>query len=294
MNIALARAAQLPAHEHDEDGLVDAMAAEGLFGVWCAWDDPAVRWADFDAVWIRTTWDYQWKLREFRAWVAEVGSQTRLFNPAPIVLWNLDKRYLGELEQGGIPIAPTVWLDPGDDPAVAMEQRGWSRGFLKPVVGANALRTLRFEADTAGLAAAREHCEKHRESMLLQPYLRSVEEQGEVSVVLADGKISHAVRKIPVAGDYRTQDDWGAVDQPLVLFHGEDVFAKRVMAVLQRRFDGVLGRRAPLVARVDTLRDDRDQLVLNELELIEPSLFFRHGPGAMRGFAQALAERLGE
>ncbi|MCB9679310.1 MAG: hypothetical protein H6737_29670 [Alphaproteobacteria bacterium] len=292
MRVALARSAVLPSHEHDDDGFVEVLASHGVAGDWRAWDDPSVDWAAYDAVFVRTTWDYQERPDAFRAWIRAVDAQTRLFNPAEVLLWNLDKRYLRELELAGIPIAPTEWLAQGEDPAPALQRRGWARGFLKPVVGATAIGTLRFTADEAGIAAARAHARDWSVPLMLQPYLRSVEEEGEVSVVLVDGRISHAVRKIPVAGDYRVQDDWGAIDQPLGLFQGEDDFALDVLAALQKRFDHAFERRAPLVARVDTLRDDRNRLVLNELELVEPSLFYRHGPDAMDAVARALVDRL--
>ncbi|MEZ4320958.1 MAG: hypothetical protein R3F61_26000 [Myxococcota bacterium] len=292
MRIALARARTLPDHEHDDDGFEQVLARHGAHAEWCPWTDPDVDWASFDAVLVRTTWDYQQQVDRFRAWIREVAAVTTLLNPADVMLWNLDKRYLRDLEQAGIPISPTVWLDPGDDPTEPVRERGWPRGFLKPVVGANARATLRFDADEAGLAAARAHTAAFREPLMLQRYLDSVEDQGEVSVILVDGRITHAVRKIPATGDYRVQDDWGAFDQPLGLFHGEDAFAFSVMAALQKRFDAALERRPPVVARVDTLRDERDRLVLNELEVIEPSLFYRHGPGAMDALARALVERL--
>lgn len=289
--IALVRSRALPDFERDDDVLLPALDRVGLQGQWVVWEESAVDWSRFDAVWIRTTWDYTKKLEAFLAWAERASAASRLLNPLEVVRWNTDKRYLRDLETDGIPIAPSVWLDPGEDPTGCARERGWRQAFVKPVVGATAEGTLRFRVDGEGLSKARAHCLALNRPMILQPYLRSVEEEGEVSVILAGGKITHAVRKIPQPGDYRVQDDFGAVDQPLGLFQGEDAFARRALDAVQRRFDGVLGRRPPLVARVDMLRDDRGELVLNELELVEPSLFFRHAPDAADVFAEQLAER---
>lgn len=286
--MALASCADLPDWEVDDRPLVSALEAEGLDVVVAPWDQLAP-W-DADAVWIRTTWDYTERLDAFLAWADAIGP--RLLVPPAVVRWNADKRYLRALEQAGVPLAPTRWLDAGQDPGPALAEARWRTAFIKPVVGASSSGTLRFHADADGLARARDHLAALGQPAMLQPYLRNVEEEGEVSVIVVDGRVAHAVRKIPPAGDYRVQDDHGAVDQPLGLFQGEDAFALRVVDALIGLHGAVLRGRAPLVARVDTLRDDRGRLVLNELELIEPSLFFRHGPDTATALARAVAARL--
>jgi glutathione synthase/RimK-type ligase-like ATP-grasp enzyme len=289
VRVALVTCADLPGWEVDDRPLVPALAALGVQGVDVAWDAD-FDWSSVDGVWIRTTWDYTRRLEAFLAWVDTVSD--RLLIPGPLIRWNADKRYLRDLEEAGVPLAPTAWLAPGEDPGPAVRSAGWKRAFLKPVVGASAEGTLRFTCDSSGLEAARRHVASDPRPMMLQPYLGSVEDEGEVSVILVDGRITHAVRKIPLPGDYRVQDDHGAADQPLGLVHGEDEFARRVLTALQARFRHLVGNGHPLVARVDTLRDTRGQLVLNELELIEPSLFLRHGPGVADALARAVAERL--
>ncbi len=125
--------------------------------------------------------------------------------------------------------------------------------------------------------------------MIVQPYLPAVETDGELSLVMVDGEPTHAVRKIPVAGDYRVQDDYGATDEPA------EVSAELLAlgrASLAAAVD-VLGLTEPLLyARVDALRHE-GRLVLNELEVIEPSLFFRHAPHAADVLAAAVIRRTG-
>lgn len=287
--VAIATCTTRPTWEVDDQPLIPALASVGVRAFEVPWDAD-MDWGTVDAVWIRTTWDYTWRLEAFLAWVDTLGPRSLI--PPEVVRWNADKRYLKVLGDAGIPLAPTIWLEPGDDPAPAIRAAGWRRGFLKPVVGANSNGTLRFPCNAQGLAAATAHARALDEPLMAQPYLGSVEEEGEVSVILADGVITHAVRKIPPAGDYRVQDDHGAADQPLGLFHGEDAFALQVHEALARVGPRIPGGRPPIVSRVDTLRDDRGRLVLNELELIEPSLFLRHGPGAADAMARAVAARL--
>ena len=296
MRIALATCSTLPAWECDDAPLLAALRARVGAVEQPIWDDPEVDWSSFDAVLIRTTWDYQSKREAFIAWAARVGACTRLFNPAAIVHWNTDKNYLRELEAVGVPIAPTTWFEVGQPHELAriVEQRGLARGFLKPVIAANARGTFRFDArDPAELSAAQQHLLRMSasEPMMLQPYLSAVEREGELSAIYFEGALSHAVRKVPVAGDFRTQDDYGAHDEPIVL--EADAAALATLALegfatlaRERGWDPTL-----LYARVDMLRDESGAMVLNEFEVVEPSLFFRHGPHAAERLAEALLAR---
>ena len=123
---------------------------------------------------------------------------------------------------------------------------------------------------------------------MLQPYLSAVEEVGELSALFLGGRFSHAVRKVPQPGDYRVQDDFGATDFPVELSAAEMALAKRIVEEASRFSNsGDL-----LYARVDWLTDDAGNLVLTELELVEPSLFFRHSEGAADQLAEALIARI--
>lgn len=297
MRLAIASCRSLPAWEKDDLPLLQALRDGGAEVEVVAWDDEGVRWGEFDACLIRTTWDY-WddgeggdRREEFVAWTERVGAATRLFNPAPIIRWNTHKRYLRELERAGARLAPTLWLAQGSriDLAETLRERGWGDAFIKPQVGACARGTLRFKADEAGTAAAQAHLDSYlaQEDMLLQPYLRRVETEGETSLIFFDGAFSHAVQKIPVPGDYRVQDDFGASDR------GAQVSAEQIAAA-GALVEAAGGEHAPLLyARVDMMRDDQGEWVLGELEAVEPSLFFRHDPAAAGRLAAALLRRVG-
>ena len=250
------------------------------------WNDPDVDWAAYDAVLIRTTWDYQENLPAFLEWIDAVSKRTKLFNPPEVLRWNTHKSYLRDLEAKGIPIIPTVWLEAGSSPNLSaiLADRRWDRGFIKPMVGAVARETLRFGADDLDGAEAHIARLLPNEGLMLQPYLSRVETYGEVSTIHIDGNLAQIVQKVPVAGDYRVQDDWGATDHPTQLPAGDLALSDRVLEAA--------GPEDLLYARVDYLRDDEGKLAVTELELIEPSLFFRHCPESGGTLADALISRL--
>ena len=213
-------------------------------------------------------------------------------------MWNAHKSYLRDLEERGVPIAPTVWLERGQylDIAQVFAQTGWSAGFVKPLVGATARGTMRFRADELGLKEAQSHLDELLGvcGVMVQPYLQSVETEGEYSAILIDGEVTHMVRKVPVPGDYRVQDDHGAMDEPCMLSPDELDLCDRVCRLVSSNPDwhGRWAGRPLLYARVDLLRGLDGELVLNELELVEPSLFLRHGQQAASKLVKGLMNRL--
>ena len=297
MLVALPTCQDLPDWEVDDAPFHRALEDVDIAWERQVWDDPAVDWSCFDAVLIRTTWDYQLKEPAFLKWIQHVATVSRLFNPPSVISWNTKKTYLRDLESAGARLTPTSWLEKGT--SVNLRERiselGWTRGFLKPVVGATARETLRFHCDESGLNAAQAHLDRllPNESMMLQPYLETVETEGELSALYFDGVFSHGVRKIPVPGDYRVQDDFGASDEPYSFSLAEEAEIQGILRALQRVLSQQCNlEEALLYARIDVLRDGQGGLFLNELELVEPSLFFRHAQASPLSLAQALKRRL--
>jgi hypothetical protein len=282
MKIALATCAELPGWEVDDQPLIESLQSKGATVAFPIWNDAHVDWEQFDITVIRTTWDYHLKKNEFVAWC---NSVPRLFNNAAIVSWNTHKSYLRELSKKGVAIAPTVWIDTGEkiDAARTMEQFKTDRGFIKPQVGACASDTLRFTLDNVKEAQAFLDSQLHQD-MMMQPYIASVETDGELSAIFIDGTLSHGVQKIPVAGDYRVQDDFGASDMPYT-------FTKSEVREMNKTLLAVPDNASLLYARFDYLRSDEGTLLLNELELVEPSLFFRHSEESASLLADAIIKR---
>ena len=285
MYIGVATCSDLPGWEIDDQPLFDAMDRKGLEYSLAEWDDPDVDWSAFDGVLVRTTWDYTEYYRDFLQWIRDVGAITRVFNPPETLLWNAHKSYLRDLEERGVPIAPTVWLERGQylDIAQVFAQTGWSAGFVKPLVGATARGTMRFRADELGLKEAQAHLDELLGvcGVMVQPYLHSVETEGEYSAIVIDGDVTHMVRKVPIPGDYRVQDDFGASDFPYT-------FTSKEITTMESALDHVPYANELLYARFDYLRNDDGELLLNELELVEPSLFFRHCKEAAELFATVI------
>jgi len=268
MRIAIATCRNLPDWEVDDTPLFEAFAARDIDAPAIIWDDPGVEWSTFDACLIRTTWDYQHGKREaFVDWAQRTAAMIPLFNPPLVIRWNTHKFYLRELEQRGAPIIPTIWLEAGSsiDLPAALHEHGWSRAFLKPAIGATARETFRIrgEGDHDDAQAHVDRLLAAGEDMLLQPYLPRVETEGEYSAIIIDGSITHGVRKVPVPGDYRVQDDFGATDEPWTPTADDQATIDTIIDALP--FDHDL-----LYARVDLIRDDAGALRLTELELVEP------------------------
>jgi UDP-N-acetylmuramate dehydrogenase len=294
--VALATCATLPPWERDDAPLSVELEARGVAVIHPRWDDPHAPWERCDLVIPRTTWDYQGRPEAFAAWLTRVSALSDLQNPAPLLLWNLNKTYLRDLR---CPTPPTEWLaqtPPGaptpsaGDIAALCATRGWARAFLKPTVAANAHGTLRLNpSDPADLAAAAAHLAHWLplREMILQPYNPLVETIGERSLIYFNGRLSHAVQKIPRPGDYRVQDDHGATDLPWEPPRRWLDICDKTLAHLPH-----LNSTPPLYARCDMLTNERGDPELIELEMIEPSLFFRHDPLAASRFADAIVERL--
>jgi hypothetical protein len=278
MKFALASCDNLPGWEVDDLPLVaelESLGAEVHTPAWTA----EIDWDKFDATVIRTTWDYHPIAQEYLDWACNVP---RLFNCYPVIKWNINKSYLRALESNGIPIAPTIWIQTGEQTNVAeaLDQLQTDAGFIKPLVGACASDTMRFNSDETEPAQSFLDARTDQE-MMVQPYLQSVETEGELSAIFIDGEFTHGVQKIPVRGDYRVQDDFGAEDSPYSFTGGE-------IESMTEIFKHVPDGEHLLYARVDYLRADDGTLLLNELELIEPSMFFRHSADAARKFAEAI------
>lgn len=277
MHLAIATCSKLPEWEVDDAPLHTALTDRGHEVAQVPWDAD-VDWSSFDGVLIRTTWDYTARRDAFVAWCHRLGD--RIHNPAAVVAWNTHKGYLRELEAKGVPIVPTVWLDQGAPVVLPDDLSGTV--FLKPAVAANAEGTAKFSANDEALRLHAEALVAVGDAML-QPFLTRVGSDGERSAIVIDGAVTHCVRKIPAAGDYRVQDDWGASDEAYTPNAAERQLIDTTLVALPQGL---------LYARIDWLLADDGTPWINEVELVEPSLFFRHGPGAAEALAVAWLARL--
>lgn len=298
--LALATCAGLPDLDPDDRLLRDELVGRGIAVDAAVWDDPTIDWATYQHVVVRNTWDYTDRRVQFVDWARRVEATTALLNPAEVIAWNTDKTYLRDLEQRGLPIVPTIWLDPERNfSARAIHTRfpAFGEFVIKPTVSAGSRDTGRYDAS---LTPQRMLAITHAKNLLavgrdvmLQRYLRHVDDSGETALVYLDGQFSHAVRKNALlAGPYRAADLDGQLYHEEVVTPREptDVerdLGDRVVAALGEMFPGPL-----LYARVDLIPDDEGKPVIIEVEVTEPSLFLAHGEGAVARAADAVAARL--
>lgn len=269
----------------EEAWLAQALREQGLSVQRLAWDDPQQDWSQVRGAVLRSTWDYSERSEAFEAWLDKVGQQTLLFNRYDLLRWNMDKHYLRDLAEQEVAIVPSVFVAKGQQMDVlALAQRfGWDEVIIKPVVSAGARDTLRLDLQQPQVAQQALDVASARETTIVQPFLPSVLLQGELSLIVIAGEVSHAVCKTPRPGDFRVQDDHGGQVMPYIANAEEIAFAEKAVAACP-----VL----PLYARVDVLRDQQGRLRLLELELIEPELFFRFNPLAAASLAQQICNAL--
>jgi O-ureido-D-serine cyclo-ligase len=282
------------ARDLDEDlpPLLAAFRARGLPVEVVDWDDARVDWSRHALALLRSTWDYTARLAEFLDWLARAAARTRIFNPPDIIRWNVDKHYLADLERLGVAIVPSRFVEPGESAAAALqaflEEHAARELVVKPAIGAGSRDALRHGRQDRGATIA--HVERllaGQRSVLLQPYLERVDEQGETALIYFDGRFSHAIRKAALL-----QRDAAPVR---ALFAPEKIEARTPGAdelALAARALAALPFGQPLYARVDLIRDADGAPRLLELELTEPSLFFEHAPFAAERYVAAAVARL--
>lgn len=264
-------------HDYMMNALVPAFAAQGMTLIDISWDDEVADWASFDAAVIGTTWDYWDRMDEFLATLERIGQQTRLFNPPELVRWNIRKTYLRHLEAKGAELIPTLWLDSvtRKDVESAFDLLESDDLVFKRQVGAGAKDQHRLTR--GGPVPDMPH------AMMAQPFMKMIQDEGEISFIFIDGEFSHALVKRAALGDYRIQSAYGGSEQTLTPSAADLASAQAVIATMEA---------VPLYGRVDMLRAPEGNLLLMELELIEPYLYPIEGPNLGPKMASAIVRRM--
>ena len=265
----------------DDCGLQAALDEAGVGSVGVAWNDPDVDWQDYDAVVLRSTWDYHTQHCAFERWLTQLEvAGVHVLNPVATLRWNADKHYLAQLAGMGAQVVPTQVVD-GHGLAALMQQRAGESLVIKPTISGNSWHTVQGVAGSDDLDGKLQALPIAL-SYLVQPYLQEIQTQGEWSMIYFGGRFSHAVRKVPAAGDYRVQSDFGGRAFPAE----PDVHVLRDAEQCLRAV-ARLGHGGHVYARVDGIVSE-GRLQLMEVELIEPNLFLRSSDGAAARFAQAI------
>lgn len=253
--------------------LMAAARERGLRAEVVVWDDDSVDWSSYDVVVVRSCWDYVDRRASFLAWAARVPS---VVNPVEVLAWNTDKVYLCELADAGVPMIDTRWDVRRGDPLPDSEE--W---VVKPAISAGSRDTARWSTPDDVYSHGEELIAAGR-TVMVQPYIASVENDGETALIYLGGRFSHAIRKGPLLerGEGVRQDrDSREIITPRAPTAAQLDVAEQVLAAIPASLGGP---DALVYARVDLVTDADGAPRLIELELTEPSLFLNHSEnGAM-------------
>ncbi|GGA11770.1 ATP-grasp domain-containing protein [Dyella caseinilytica] len=285
--VAIATCAQFPSVYADDAYFVSVLERLGVKPVVCIWNNPSVDWTAFDAVLVRTVWDYFQHYTAFLAWLDTLDRlDVPAINDTRLIRWNINKRYLLDIEQAGVPIIPTRIVPAGRLPE-ALSPAAKGELVIKPSVSGGAWHTVRGTPGDAAFDHAVAQLPKDLE-FLVQPFVPEIASHGEWSLLYFAGAYSHAVIKHPASGDYRVQEQHGGVAKQAIpdaaIVHAAD---KALAAV------ATLGHHEQAYARVDGVMVG-GQFRIMELELVEPLLHLAIKPEAAERFAAHVVERLRE
>lgn len=261
----------------------DALERCGYSVIGAPWEGPRDAFAGAAAVVIRATWGYYRTLQAFREWTEAMARTTRLFNSIGLIHWNLRKDYVGKLETAGIrvPRSHIVACDAAVIEKVFAEE-GWDRAVVKPATGASGHSVELLQRATLAGQVASLSPEARASGVVVQEFLPEIAE-GELSLVYFDGAFSHAIRKRPPPGEFRSNSRYSPTRTAETPPKAVTEQGAACLAVLPEM---------PLYARIDGVMRG-DTLIVIEVEVLEPALFMEFDPPSAERFAAATVKRLG-
>lgn len=248
-----------------------------------SWKDKKINWSEYDSVIVRSAWDYQDNPDEFVKVLEKINkSKTVLFNDLEIMKWNMNKSYLFDLGNKGIPIPTSLYFEKYNSQATAdsFYKLNCDEIVIKPLISASAFNTFRVRKNKLNEVDEILTSTFFNRSFLIQPFLRNIVEEGEYSLFYFGGRYSHTILKTPKENDFRVQEEHGGILKLVEPNRSMKKTAEQVLKSIPKL----------LYARVDLARTEEDNFVLMELELIEPSLYFNMAPDSAAFFAQVFDE----
>ena len=268
----------------DDKLLIEALRQMGHKAKSVIWSDKSINWNEFDIAIIRSAWDYIDKRKEFIKVLKHIEStKCRLYNSSKIVNWNSDKKYLFDLQKLNVPIVPTFKVDSGNLESIKQKflLNNWHEIILKPSIGAGGANIEKINIEEFDSKIEQKTKEKFEGELLIQPLINSIKTKGEWSHIFIDGKRTHSLLKIPAQGDFRSHTIYGGklkLMEPGI----EDI--NQINSIRSKLlFDF-------LYVRIDVVRF-QNELVVMEIESIEPILYFGLKPEAIKPFAEAIVKK---
>ena len=261
--------------------LKESLEKKGLKVCKKNWNTKDFDWAKTKYAIFRSTWDYFDRFNEFFKWLDRTKEKTKFINSSDIILWNIDKHYLNDLQKQGINIAPTIFIEKGNKLKIGdlFKETKWEEAVIKPAISGAARHTYRLNKNNYNKYNDILNELILEESFLFQEFLNNITTDGEISMMIIGGKYTHAVKKRAKHGDFRVQDDHGGTVETYNASKHEILFAEKCIKLCPNKV---------VYARVDVIYDNNNKISLSELELIEPELWFRNNEES----ADLLAEEI--
>ena len=241
----------------------------GLGVIKKAWNSLDFNWSETRFAVFRSTWDYFDKFRDFKRWLEKVKEETTFINSYELVYWNLDKKYLIELNKKGINIPTSEVITKNDNINLEslFKKYDFNEAIIKPTVSGAARETYRINKNNFYEYESKFFELKSKEDLIFQEFLSNITSRGEISLIFIGKNYTHAVKKIAKEGDFRVQDDHGGSVEVYNASKEEILFAQNCLSKCPT---------LPIYSRVDIIYDNESEISLGEMELIEPELWFRN------------------
>jgi len=266
--------------------LIAPMEKNGWLASEISWHDKSVDWNSFDAVIVRSTWDYQSDPNKFINVLTKINdSSVHLENDFEMMKWNMNKYYLRDLTNKNILTVETIW-----EKRFSLEKiinyfslLNTNEIVIKPNISASAENTFRLKAEQLKDHRVKLESIFSNREFMIQPFMSNIISEGEYSLFYFNGQYSHAVLKTPKPQDFRVQEE-----------HGGTIIAINPDPIIKNEAENILRKLStiPLYARIDFVRTGSDDFALMELELIEPSLYFNLDEKSPERFVNAFVERM--
>lgn len=275
-------------HPKDRDGchLMDLLTVKDISVQVVAWDDASIVWSNYDNALVSSTWNYHNHPKQFSQWLDHImTSGCRIFNHPDLLRWNMSKKYLLDLASWDIPIPVSYFVDSPVD----LEGKDWPAMLnrqplvMKPIISASAQDTYLVDHPSKFTEVATQFFAEER-SFLIQPLLSTIRDLGEISIVFINGVFTHAMRKVPAVGDFRVQREFGGSIESVQPQDHEIIFAQNILHQVS------VNKGTPTYARIDICADSQGNLIIMELELIEPELWLSDSQVAAEALVHLLIQ----
>ena len=282
MKIALLTCEKLPELTPADQMLIPELAKHQIFAKAVIWDDKTVQWHDFDYLIFRNTWDYYEKELQFNAWLNQIEAMgIKTLNSLNTIKVNKHKFYLQELESKGIEIIPTIFIDKTESLVLSeIIPSHWQKAVIKPAFSGGSYLTEVFNVENIEQINTIYKPIAIGKDLLLQKFIPQIQTLGETSFIFFNKKFSHCVNKKPIDGDFRVQVQFGG---KYTLIYTDAKLIQKAQQIVDTFTEPLL------YARVDGIVIN-NELLLMEVECIEPDLYFSLSGGSQRRFVQSILE----